>query len=102
MLATIIPILAMLCAFCVALICLLRWRATKGFAAWVYLAVAALAGLAALLNLSGLLASDASFVRTATFAYIGFATAALLPAARALGELTYDAPEERESDDAAV
>jgi hypothetical protein len=44
-------------------------------------------------------------VRTAALAYAGFATAVMLPAARALGNLTYEEPEETEEtegEDAAV
>lgn len=81
---------------------LVSWRSAKGFRATVYLVFAIFAGLVALLNVSALLATDRSFLRTATLAYVGFAMAAVLPAARALGSLTYKTPDESEGEDANV
>jgi hypothetical protein len=100
-LETSIAILAIICAASVGAMCILRWnRAAHGFKAGVYLGFGIFAGAVALLNLSALLATDASFLRTATLAYMAFATAILLPLARALGNLTYEEPDEHE--DAAV
>jgi hypothetical protein len=103
MLELAISSLAIACALCVGALCVIRWQRSSGYKSAVYLVVSVFAGLVALLNLSAMLASDASFVRTATLAYVGFATAILLPAARALGNLTYEKPkEEAEGKDAAV
>jgi hypothetical protein len=102
MLETTITLLAIVCSACVATMCLMRWHRSNGYKAAVYLAVAAFSGLVALLNLSGLVASDTSFIRTATLAYVGFATAIVLPAARALGNLTYETPHQPEKEDAAI
>ena len=102
MLETMISLLAIVCSASVAAMGLFRWRRTKGYKAAIYLALSAFSGLVALVNLSALLATDPSFVRIATFAYVGFATAAVLPAARALGNLTYETPDRTEREDAPV
>lgn len=102
MLETVITFLAIICSLGVASLSLFRWQRTDGYKATIYLVVGVFAGFVALLNLSTLLASEASFVRTATLAYVGFATVIVLPAARALSKLTYEAPEESEGEDASV
>jgi hypothetical protein len=102
MLEVTISTTAIVCALCVAALCLFRWQRSSGYKSAVYLVVGVFAGLVALLNLSAILAADTTFVRTAALAYAGFATAVMLPAARALGNLTYEEPEETEGDDAAV
>jgi hypothetical protein len=102
MLELAISIMAIVCALSVAGLCLFRAQRCDGYKSAVYLGVGIFAGLVALLNLSAMLAAGTSFVGTAILAYAGFATAALLPAARALGNLTYEEPEETEGEDAAV
>ena len=81
---------------------LLRWQRTSGYKAAVYLGAGIFSGFVALLNLSALVATDPSFVQTATLAYVGFATAIVLPAARALGNLTYETPRQAQGEDPAV
>ena len=102
MLETTITLLAITCAASVSVMSLIRWRGATGFKAAVYTAFAVFAALVALLNMAALLAGGDSFMRTAALAYVGFATAAILPAARALGNLTYEEPSESEGEDAAV
>lgn len=102
MLETMISVLAIVCSGAVAAMGVYRWRRAHGLKAGIYLSVGVFAGLVALMNLSALLAADLSFVRTATLAYLGFATAILLPAARAFGDLTYRAPDPDETEDRAV
>jgi hypothetical protein len=95
MIETTITLFAIACAASVAVMCLIRWRRATGFKSSVYFCFAVFAAFVMILNLSALVATGGSFVRTATLAYIGFATAILLPAARALGRLTYDAPDNK-------
>ena len=102
MLETTITLLAIICAASISAMSLMRWRGTTGFKAVVHVVFAVFAGLVALLNVSALVAGGDTFIRTATVAYLGFATAAVLPAARALGNLTYEKPSESEGEDAAV
>ena len=102
MLETTITLLAIICAASVSVMSLIRWRGADGFKSAVYLAFAVFAGLVALVNISALMAGGDSFIRTAALAYSGFATAAVLPAARALANLTYEKPSESEGEDAAV
>lgn len=90
MIETTITLLAIICAASVSVMSLMRWYGASGFKAMVYMAFAVFSGLIALLNLSLLLASDGSFVRTAALGYLGFATAIVLPAARVLANVTYD------------
>jgi hypothetical protein len=87
---TTLTLLAIACSLGVAVMSLLGKQRSRGFKAVVYLVFGAFAGLIALLNLLAILATDVSFVQTAALAYVGFATAILLPAARALGNLTYE------------
>ncbi len=96
MLETTITLLAIICAASVSTICVLRWRRTSGFKGAVYLGCAVFAAFMVLLNLTALFAAGESFIRTATLAYVGFATVIILPAARALGRLTYETPEEHD------
>lgn len=102
MLETTISLLAIVCSASVAAMAIYRWNKTSGFKSAVYLAAGVFAGLVALMNVTLLLAADASFVRTATLAYVGFAMAIVLPVARAIGNLTYETPGQTESEDAAV
>jgi hypothetical protein len=102
MIETTTSILAIVCSLCVSTMCMMRQQRSGGYKSAVYLAVAIFSGIVALLNLSALLATDVSFIRTATLAYVGFATAILLPVARALCKLTYETPESSESEDAAI
>ncbi len=102
MLETTITLLAIVCAASVATMCLIRWRRASGFKAGVYLAFSIFAAFVILLNVSALVATGDSFVRTATLAYIGFATAIILPAARALSKLGYEPPDESEESDATI
>lgn len=102
MIETLITVLALVCATSVACLCLIRWHRASGFRAAVYMAFGVFAALVALLNLTALFATDGSFARTATLAYVSFATAVILPGARALGNLTYQAPAEAEREDATI
>jgi hypothetical protein len=102
MLETMITLLAVICAVSVAVMSLMRWSSAGGFRAAVHLGFAVFAGFIALANLSALIAGDESFIRTATLAYLGFATAAVLPAARALANVRYEQPEGTETRDATV
>lgn len=92
MLETMISLLAVVCSATVAAIGIYRWHRTSGYKSSVYLAAGIFAGLVALMNLSALAADGLSFIWTAALAYVGFATTIVLPAARALGNLTYETP----------
>lgn len=99
---TTVTVLATVCATGVAGIALHRWRQATKFGVIVYLAVAVCAGFVALLNLVLIAADDSSFVQTVSLAYAGFATVIMLPVARALSRLTYDAPEATSKDDRTI
>lgn len=79
--------LAGICAIGVAMICLARWRRASGYKSAVYMGFALVSVAVALLNLSVLVSSSQTMAWPVAFAYVGFATALFVPAARALGSL---------------
>lgn len=102
MFETAITILAILCSASVVAMCGIRWYRTEGFKSAVYLGLGALASLVSLANVVIFLVPDATFLARAIVSYLAFATAILLPAARALGNATYEPPEDSEERDVTV
>jgi uncharacterized membrane protein YhaH (DUF805 family) len=102
MLEMTITLLAIVCSISVAVMCYVRRRRAIGFKSAVYFVCSTLAAAIALLNFIALFADGDTFVHAAALAYLGFATAIVLPAARALGNLTYETPKAGEKKDAPV